>query len=242
MRYGIFSDIHSNLEAFEAVIKAYRKEKIDEYFCLGDIVGYGADPEECVSLTRDLVKASVAGNHDWAAAGSFPDESFNDEARAAVIWTGRRLSEAGKEYLRGLELVRGTPDFTCVHGSLDDPGDFNYLSDINDCSGTFSLLSLPVCFIGHTHVPLVFIKDEKGRISRSDPGRINIEPGKKYIVNAGSVGQPRDGIPGAAYCIFDTLRRSVEIKRAAYDVSSARQKIIDQGLPESLGNRLLTGN
>ncbi len=242
MRYGIFSDIHSNLEAFEAVIKAYQKEKIDKYLCLGDVVGYGANPNECVDLLRALPAVAVAGNHDWASVDSFSLENFNDNAKEAVIWTQGRLSESNKDFLRGLELVYSRDDYVLTHASLNEPQAFNYLLNINDCRLTFELLKSQVCFIGHTHIPVIFVRDEQGMVHYEDTDKIKLEPGKKYVINAGSVGQPRDSIAGAAFCVWDTEKSEVEIKRAPYDVFMARQKIVDNGLPAFLGNRLLTGN
>ena len=242
MRYGIFSDIHSNLEALEAVIKAYRKEKIDKYLCLGDVVGYGANPNECVEITANLASTTVAGNHDWAAIDLFPADLFSEDANLAVLWTGRQLSAASKDFLRNLKLVSELDNFVLVHGSLDVPQDFNYLLNTNSCLTTFELMRQELCFVGHTHVPVVFVKNQYGKASFQDTDRIKIVPGNKYIINVGAVGQPRDSIPDAAYCVWDTEKREVEIKRAVYDVFSARQKIIDKGLPAFLGNRLLTGN
>jgi putative phosphoesterase len=242
MRYGIFSDIHSNLEALEAVIKAYQKEKIDKYLCLGDVVGYGANPNECVEIVSNLTSITVAGNHDWAAMDLLPVDLFNEDAKFAVLWTGRQLSPASKDFLRNLKLVSELDNIVLVHGSLDAPQNFNYLLNINSCLSTFELLRQDLCFVGHTHVPVIYIKDKDGKSSFVDTDRIKITPGNKYIVNVGAVGQPRDSIPQAAYCIWDSEKQELQIKRAVYDVFLARQKIIDKGLPEFLGNRLLTGN
>jgi putative phosphoesterase len=242
MRYGIFSDIHSNLEALEAVIKACQKEKIDKYLCLGDLVGYGANPNECVKIISDLASAVVAGNHDWAAIDLFSAELFNEDAKFAVLWTGRQLSLANRDFLHNLKLVFELENFVLVHGSLDVPQNFNYLLNTDSCQPTFDLMRQDICFVGHTHVPIVFVKDKYGKSSFQDTDRIKIVQGNKYIVNVGAVGQPRDSIPQAAYCIWDTEKQEVAIKRVAYDVFRARQKIIDKGLPEFLGNRLLTGN
>jgi putative phosphoesterase len=242
MRYGIFSDIHSNLEALEAVIKAYQKEKIDKYFCLGDLVGYGANPNECVEITRNLAAMTVVGNHDWAALGLFSTELFNQEAKAAILWTSQQLSDASKDFLRTLKLVWESDNFVLAHGSLNDPHAFNYLQKTSNCQATFQLMKSDICFVGHTHVPVVFVKDQQAEIHYEDTAKIKIEPGSKYIINVGSVGQPRDSIPDAAYCVWDTEKREVEIKRERYNVFAARQKIIDEGLPDFLGNRLLTGN
>ncbi len=242
MRYGIFSDIHSNLEALQAVIKAYQKEEIDKYFCLGDVVGYGANPNECVEITRSLASATVAGNHDWAAVDLCSRKSFNQEATEAIIWTSLQLSPSSRDFLRTLNLVSQQDDLVLVHGSLNEPQNFDYLLNVNLCRATFELLQSDICFVGHTHLPVVFVKNEEGNIHFEDVQKIKIIPGNKYVINVGSVGQPRDSIPAAAFCIWDTEKRVLEIKRIAYDVFLARQKIIDRGLPEFLGNRLLVGN
>ncbi len=242
MRYGIFSDIHSNLEALEAVIKAYRKEKIDKYLCLGDVVGYGANPNECVEITRSIAAMTVAGNHDWAAVDLSSSELFSEDAKVAILWTSRQLSDNSRDLLKTLKLVDELDNFVLVHGSLNEPQDFNYLLNINDCQATFQLLQFNICFVGHTHVPITFVKDKQGKTHYEDVPKISIEPGNKYVINVGSVGQPRDSVPEAAYCVWDTEKLEVEIKRTPYDVFIARQKIIDKGLPEFLGNRLLIGN
>lgn len=242
MRYGIFSDIHSNLEALQAVIKAYQKEEIDKYFCLGDVVGYGANPNECVEIVSSLAAVTVAGNHDWAAVDLFPRKSFNQEADEAIIWTSCQLSGDSRNFLQTLNLVRSEDNIVLVHGSLNEPGNFNYLLNVNLCRATFELLQSNICFVGHTHVPVVFVRNGEGNIHFEDVQKIKIIPENKYVINVGSVGQPRDSVPEATYCIWDTEKREVEIKRIAYDVFLARQKIIDKGLPEFLGNRLLVGN
>jgi putative phosphoesterase len=242
MRYGIFSDIHSNLEALQAVIKAYENEGIDKYICIGDIVGYGANPNECLEITRNLTQFIVAGNHDRAAVNMFSREFFNEDAKETILWTSKQLSVDSQNFLQNLKLVYELDNFVIVHGSLNHPQDFNYLLNVNDCHLTFKLMQCNVCFIGHTHVPVVYIKDKLGNTHYEDTSLLKIEPDNKYIINIGSVGQPRDSIPKAAYCIWDTQKQEVEIKRCLYDVFMARQKIIDKGLPEFLGNRLLVGN
>jgi predicted phosphodiesterase len=242
MRYGIFSDVHSNLEAFQAVVKAYEKEKIDKYLCLGDVVGYGADPNECVEINRSLSEVTLAGNHDWAAVNMFSREFFNKDAKETIVWTSLQLSDNSRSYLQNLKLVKEFNDFVLVHGSLSAPEKFDYLLNVNDCQASFQLMRPNICFVGHTHVPVVYIKDKSGNTRYEDTQKLKIESGNKYIINVGSVGQPRDSIPKASFCIWDTEKHEVEIKRALYDVFMARQKIIDKGLPEFLGNRLLVGN
>lgn len=240
MRYGIFSDVHANWEALQAVLSALSKENIDEYLCLGDLVGYGSNPGECVEAVKEVSRITVAGNHDWASIGLFSTAYFNTQAAEAIIWTGQRLDEASREFLGSLELTYANDDLTLVHGSLNEPDMFNYVTDIWEAEWTFNLLHSGVCFIGHLHVPGVFVR-HSDNIHYFSWDSFKLSPEKKYIVNVGSVGQPRDGNPEAAYCIYDSQAQQVEIKRVAYDVQAARNKIIEAGLPRILGERLLKG-
>jgi len=224
MRYGIFSDIHSNLEALEAVLEALKKEKVDRYLCAGDIVGYAADPGECLKIIKGLNCPTVCGNHDWAVADMFDCSAFNDAARAAVEWTKVNLSGPEKDYLKGLPLVYEEEKITMVHGSLVRPEAFEYVFGGEAAAKTIELCKTDICFIGHTHQPFEYHK------------------GIKCLVNVGSVGQPRDGDPKAAYCVFDSESGQVRIKRVEYDVRSAMKKILAAGLPEYLAMRLAEGS
>ena len=241
MRYGIFSDIHSNLEALDAVIEAYREEKIDKYLCVGDVVGYASSPKECIEKIRMLAMITAAGNHDWASVNLISTDYFNPLAKEAVFWTQRNLDEEGRYFLEHLMLVYKNEDLTMVHGTLDEPGDFNYMTDGYIVSRTFELLETNICFVGHTHVPGVFIKSKDSRIRYQENSNINIKEDSKYIINVGSVGQPRDGNPKAAYCIYDSDKKNVQIKRISYDIQVTGKKIIAEGLPRFLGERLLIG-
>lgn len=241
MRYGIFADVHSNLEALEAVIDAYKKEAIDKYLCAGDVVGYAADPRECVEQVKALATVAVAGNHDWASVNLFATDYFNLFARQAISWTAHNLDEQSRYFLERLGLVYKNEDLTMVHGTLDNPQDFNYLTGDDIVAGSFALLRTQACFVGHTHVAEIFIQDKDNRIYHQGGNNIDIKEENKYIINVGSVGQPRDGSPQAAYCIYDTAARTVQIKRINYDIQAARKKIIARGLPGFLGDRLLVG-
>ncbi|MFH1888618.1 MAG: metallophosphoesterase family protein [Candidatus Omnitrophota bacterium] len=240
MRYGIFSDIHSNLEALDAVIEAYRREDIDEYLCIGDLVGYAANPNECIQKVLALAAVTIAGNHDWASVGLLSTGHFNPFAREAALWTRSNLNEQGRRFLEGLPLVYKNEHLTLAHGTLDQPGDFNYMTDAYIASKTLELLETEICFVGHTHVPGAFVESEEGMCYHED-GNIDIKKGSRYIINAGSIGQPRDGDPRAAYCIYDTDKNNIRIKRISYDIQGARNKIISEGLPGVLGERLLAG-
>jgi len=241
MRYCIFSDVHSNLEALEAVRRAVKFEAIDEYLCAGDLVGYAANPNECVAELKSLGAIAVAGNHDQASLGLFPTEYFNDSAAKSIFWTKCRLDDESKAFLNLLPLIYKDANLTLVHGSLENPQSFNYISDVDSSRSSFELLQSKVCFIGHTHVPQVFIMDEAGFINNHFAYEFEVEDSKRYIVNVGSVGQPRDGIPLPSFCVYDTELRHISIKRVTYDREFARQKILEVGLPRSLGDRLLSG-
>jgi len=241
MRYGIFADIHSNFEALEAVIEAYKKESIDRYFCAGDIVGYAANPGECIEKVSSLAGIAIAGNHDWAAVDLFPDDYFNPAARQALAWTREKLDDQGRGFLKALKLTYSNNDLIMVHGTLQKPQDFNYMSDGYMAEEAFRLVETGICFVAHTHVPGFYIKDSGKLSSYSQESCLDIKAGNKYIVNVGSVGQPRDGNPDSAYCIYDSAKRKVQIKRVSYNTEITRKKIIDAGLPKFLGDRLLTG-
>jgi predicted phosphodiesterase len=241
MRWGIFSDIHSNLEALEAVIKAYKSEGIDIYLCLGDIVGYGANPVECIQIIRDTAQITIAGNHDWAVAGLFSLEYFNNWAKEAVLWTQKNVNLANRNFLSSLRLTNEFEDLILVHGSLDQPDEFNYVTGILEASQTFVLMNKPICFLGHTHSGGIFIQDKEGRIDYQREAKFKLKEGYRYIVNVGSVGQPRDGNNKASFCIYDTQRQEVMIKRIGYDIKSAQEKILNSGLPSFLATRLSRG-
>ncbi len=240
MRYGIFSDVHGNLEAFQAVREAYKKENIDTYLCAGDTVGYGANPGECLRLIRELKAQSVAGNHDWAVAGKCDFSYFNRAAREAVFWTQHQLSSEDRDSLSNLDLVYSNDDLILVHGTLYEPACFHYLVEREQADRIFHLMDRNICFIGHTHVPLV-LAQEGGEMNVRQGSKIELNSSAQYIVNVGAVGQPRDGNPLAAYGIYDTDARTFEIHRTAYDIETAQRKILEAGLPEFLAYRLARG-
>jgi len=241
MRYGIFSDVHSNIEALEAVMEAYKKESIDIYLCVGDVVGYATNPSECIKLVKEVTSFTVAGNHDWAVVDIFSIDYFNSNAKKAILWTKQNLNDQDKYYLSSLKLIYKNNDLTLVHGSLNKPEDFYYMTDIETAEESFSLLENNLCFIGHTHISGVFVKDKEQRIYYYDSEYIPLKEENKYIINVGSVGQPRDGNPLACYCIFDTDKKEVFIKRKDYDIKSTYNKIVKAGLPLFLAERLYWG-
>ncbi len=240
MRYAIFADIHGNLEAFNTVLLEYSKENIDAYYCVGDIVGYGACPNECIDKIKEISATVVAGNHDWAAVGKKDTAYFNPAAKEAIEWTSKNINLENQEYLKSLNLIFENEDFTLVHGSLDIPEEFEYLTDLFKAKETFGLLKTNVCFVGHSHIPEVF-ELNSGEVDYIHSSYVELSSDKKYIINVGSVGQPRDGNPRACYSIFDSADNTVSIKRIPYFVEKTQQEIIRTGLPTILAERLLRG-
>ncbi len=240
MIYIVISDIHSNLQALRAVIGSFSGVDGMRIVCAGDTVGYGANPNECVSLVSSLGAENIRGNHDAAAIGETDIAAFNEYARDAVLWTRERLGGAEVSYLRGLLLVREAPEFEMVHGTLHEPEEFMYMMTGSDAMRTFELMRTAVCFVGHSHVPGAFILRD-GKIYESVKNKIKLGSGAKYIINAGSVGQPRDGDNRACYCVYDTIKGEIEFRRVDYDIKSAHDAIINAGLPRVLAERLWTG-
>jgi diadenosine tetraphosphatase ApaH/serine/threonine PP2A family protein phosphatase len=250
MRYAILSDIHSNLEALTAVLDSLAPERIDRYLCLGDTLGYGADPIPCLERLSALGTVMVAGNHDLACLGKFDLNRLNDAAKAAVIWTRDRLGFAELDVLRRLPLTAVEGPFTLVHGTLTSPERFEYLMELAQAIDTLTPCRTLVCLVGHTHLPCIIEFDRRQRrVTRllsapEELGDVAYEDAPealRYLVNPGSVGQPRDGDARASCALVDTERRRIAIRRVAYDVALAQRKIRQAGLPEFLAERLAIG-
>ncbi len=239
MRFAIFSDLHGNLEAAEAVLADAHENECTHFVCLGDLVGYNANPHECVELVRKLDCPVVKGNHDEQACLVRSARDFNELAERAIEWTREHLTEEDKQWLDELRMTRQVRDFTIVHATLDTPGEWGYVFNSLDAVASFAYQHTTVCFFGHTHVAGAFVRDSG--VTRVKTEQLMIEPGKKYFINTGSVGQPRDGDPRAAYCIYHTDREVVEQRRIRYDMATTQKKIISAGLPRLLAERLELG-
>lgn len=238
-KYAVLADIHSNWEALRAVLRDAEGQHVDEYVCLGDIVGYNADPAECVESVRERCCATVRGNHDHYCAHDECLEDFHPLAAKVVDWTRQQLSPDQLSYLRGLELKRAVSGFSLVHSTLDMPGKWGYVFDVLEAEANFNCQRTSVCFHGHTHVPIVY--ERQGRVVRVRYSKLALELGTKYFINVGSVGQPRDADPRAAYVIYDPGKKEVELRRVTYDIERAQAKIRGSGLPEWLAERLALG-
>jgi predicted phosphodiesterase len=247
MRYLVLSDIHSNLEALEAVLHASAAQRYDAVLVLGDLVGYGADPNAVVECVRGLNPAAIVrGNHDKVAAGLDDAEDFNPMAKSAAHWTRESLTPQTLEYLRDLPVGPSLVDemVEICHGSpLDE--DLYVVADM-DAARSISVARTPICLFGHTHVALSARMDNHRRLEIDAPEghpefATSIEADSKYLINPGSVGQPRDGDSRAAYAIADLDRNVVTLYRVAYPIEAAQKKILDAGLPPMLAYRLGMG-
>ncbi len=240
MRCLIASDIHSNSEALEAVLKDASVCGYDVAWCLGDVVGYGASPRETIDMVRETFDAVVRGNHDTAVFDAAESFRFNESARTAIDWTRDQLAADDRDYFSALPLTERVDGVRLVHASPEDPPGWHYVIDTLGASYQFEAFDEQFCLIGHTHVPLV-VSLEGGTVRAEAGPHVRLAPNVRYLINVGSVGQPRDDNPDAAYGILDLDAGSLELRRVKYSVKRARRKIITAGLPESLGERLLDG-
>jgi len=244
MRYAIIADIHANLAAFAAVLTDIkRRGGVEEIWCLGDVVGYGPDPHQCIELLRQCNHICIAGNHDWAAIGKLSLSEFNPDAAAACRWTAEQLRSEDVGYLKNLPLVIEKEDFTLVHGSPREPI-WEYLLSVSTARENFAYFKSQLCLVGHSHVPSIFkYTDETGACSFSPfSASVGLALGKtRLIINPGAVGQPRDGDPRASYAIFDSETRMVRLYRVLYDVNVTQARMVKHNLPMRLVSRLSRG-
>ncbi len=239
MKYAIIADIHANLEAFQVVLDDIKEQQCTHVACLGDVVGYGANPKECLDIVRAMNIPCVKGNHDEMCSVEEEMEGFNPHAAEAVLWTRQQLTEDDKKWLRDLRYIRMVANFTIVHATLDMPGRWQYVFDKLAAAASFTYQNTGVCFFGHTHVPVAFIRDSVVR--GGTYSKFKVEPGRKYFVNVGSIGQPRDNNPKAAYVVYDMDESTIELRRLDYDIATAQSKILAAGLPPRLAERLAFG-
>ncbi len=252
MKFAVVADIHANLTAFEAVLRDIDdRGGVDELWCLGDIVGYGPDPHQCISRVREICSCCVAGNHDWAAAGKVDLSNFNAEAAAAARWTRLQLTSTEIEYLAELPLVQERDAFTLVHGSPRYPL-WDYILSASEAAANFPCFNTPYGLVGHSHVPFLFemekvtssTEDENGEkvvLHKLVDGCILEIRGKRVIINPGSAGQPRDGDPRASYGIYDGQNCTFSLHRVPYNIPAVQGRMASAGLSPSLIERLAFG-
>ena len=241
VRYLVMSDIHANLPALEAVLADALP--YDEVWFLGDLVGYGPDPNECIERVRELPCTSLAGNHDWAVLGRLDLNSFNRDARAAYTWTREELTTESREYLSDLPS-RAEPDgVTIVHASPREPI-WEYVLDTHVALANFDHFSTALCLLGHSHIPLLFVLDDDGQrcaVALPEDRDPVVLDSSRVILNPGSVGQPRDGDPRASYAILDTDEATWELHRVEYSIETVQKRMRDRKLPRRLIARLAFG-
>jgi predicted phosphodiesterase len=239
MKFAIIADIHGNLDAFQVVLDDIKQQRCTHYACLGDIVGYNANPRECLDIVRSMNIPCVKGNHDEYCSTDEALDGFNPAAAEAVNWTRLQLTDEEKQWLRDLKYQRMVTNFTIVHATLDGPQRWGYVFDKLAAAASFTYQNTSVCFFGHTHVPVAFIRDSVVR--GGTYSKFKLEPGKKYFVNVGAIGQPRDNNPKAAYVVYDLDEGTIELRRLDYDIAATQKKILDAGLPPRLAERLAFG-
>lgn len=239
MKYAILADIHGNLEALETVLADAKKLNCTHYACLGDVVGYNANPKECLDIIREMGMPCVKGNHDEYCSMEIDLVGFNPNAAEAVTWTREQLTAEDMKWLRDLRYIRLVASFSIVHSTLDGPQRWGYVFDKLAAAASFTYQNTSVCFHGHTHVPVAFVRDNSVRGGVYT--KFRVEPGKKFFINVGSVGQPRDGNPRADYVVYDLEENSIELRRLDYDIATTQAKIRAAGLPERLADRLALG-
>ncbi len=237
---AVLSDIHGNLEALEAALADARAAGAAKIVCLGDVVGYGADPNRCVERVREAAEVVVLGNHDQAALDERSADNFNAVAREAILWTRGRLTRENLDFLSGVPIEVVGDGARYVHATPDDPLSWNYVLTVTEALDAFGAFDEPVCFIGHSHVPVRLVLRE-GELSVVGDAEIELDAGDRALVNVGSVGQPRDGDWRASYALYDPGARRVTARRVEYDREAAAAKILAAGLPEILARRLALG-
>ena len=240
MKYAILGDIHANLEALQAVLEDADKEGVTKFSCTGDVVGYNADPKACLKLIRKLGCQVVQGNHDYYTGCNESMELFTPMAQKSIYWTRKQLSILDRKYLRTLPLIVDVETFTLVHSSLSSPNRWNYILKRNAAEAHFLNQFNNVCFFGHTHIPLAFVKGDT-EIEKGFYDTLTIRKGFQYLINVGSVGQPRDRNPKSAYVIYDLDAQTVTMRRVEYDMATTQKKIRAAGLPFRNALRLERG-
>ena len=237
--FAVSGDIHGNLEALQAVLADLDEQGVDQVLCVGDVVGYGADPVGCLESVLERCSVVVSGNHDCAVTGQSSLDYFNPYARRALQWTSEHLSPASEQSLTDFPLTAQMNGFALVHSSFFAPERFDYIFAPSQARVSFLKQEVPLAFFGHTHLPVAFF--DTNPITYSLGPEISVDPETKVLINVGSVGQPRDEDARAGYVIYDSERRLVTIRRVTYEIERAARKITDAGLPEVLAERLFLG-
>jgi predicted phosphodiesterase len=241
MKIAVYSDVHGNLEALTSVLKDMKREEPDKTYFLGDLVGYGPNPNECVDLIRENSDVVLAGNHDWAAVGLADSSAFNPHALESLTWTIEVLTDANKTFLKTLVPHAMADNVQLAHSTPLNPEEWRYLLSLQDAMDNYEALKKNICFVGHSHQPMIMeYADASNLIPIRDLYK-TLEPNRKYLINVGSVGQPRDSNRDACYLVYDEKEHNVEYRRVEYDVARTQKKMTKLKLPEYLIRRLGEG-
>ena len=238
MRAAVFSDTHSNWEALSAFLSFAKKQKVDQYWMLGDIVGYGAEPQKVAEKIFEFSDIVIRGNHDQAISDDNLLRWFNEEAKEAILWTRKQLKPKIKEKITRLPYIRIEKNVTLTHATPLDPEQFTYIDSVKEATKAFPFFKTPICFIGHTHVPKIF-SEKLNAAGYLNEGSYQLNRSDRYIISCGSVGQPRDQDSRLSFGIFDDEQYSLQLVRIPYPKEEAAKKIIKAGLPKSFATRLL---
>jgi len=243
VRYGILGDIHANLSALRTGLDELERRGVDCILSVGDVVGYGAAPSETIQLLRDRSVQTVRGNHDAACIGEEDDRYFNRHARAAIQWTRSVLSRDELDWLRKLPLTLDLEHCQVAHGTLGEPAAFEYMLGVQSARSSTEVMTRPVCFVGHSHVPVTVVRptEDLGRLALAPDPYLDLSECHQAVVNVGSVGQPRDEDPRLAIAVFDVEQATVELIRCDYDIEREAGRIREAGLPIVLADRLWLG-
>lgn len=243
MRFAFISDIHANLEALEAVLNDIKGQNVDEVICLGDIVGYGANPNECIELVKSHCPETLLGNHDAAAVELLSTQHFNIHAKIAIEWTEQNLKKENRNYLSALPLKTTKDSMTLVHATPYEPNMWYYITSLEEAAFNFQFFDTQICLVGHTHIPIIIILDNDKELYVHQDSHVNMGKleGARFLINVGSVGQPRDRNPKSCYGILDTAEKEFYYRRISYNIDKAQSKMKKIKMPDFLITRLEEG-
>jgi predicted phosphodiesterase len=243
MKIALISDIHANVEALEAVLADIRIQKADEILCLGDIVGYGANPNECIDLVKKNCSFTLLGNHDAAAIGQLSTQHFNIHAKIAIEWTSENLRKGSYDFLKTLPMKETKLSHTIVHATPYEPNMWYYITSLEEAAFNFQFFETAFCFVGHTHIPIIIVLEQEKEVyvHQGDALDFGSLPNVRFLINVGSVGQPRDRNSMSCYGIIDSDAKTFTYRRIQYDVQKAQAKMRKIKMPEFLITRLEEG-
>ena len=241
MRLAILSAVHANLEALKAVISDIEQQNVEKAVFLGDVVGYGVNPDKCIKLIDSLCEIKLLGNHDYVAMGLESASGFNVMAQQSIVWTQKQMKSKSLERLSEFEMEASFLDYAFVHATPEAPGDWGYMLTVEEAARNFNFFSQNYCFVGHSHLPAVFRQDNKRKVTLEKDSQFEADGESRYIINVGSVGQPRDGNKDACYLIAETDGNRFEYRRIPYNLEAAQKKMKKAELPEFLITRLANG-